>query len=58
MTNGKSGVWEIEKNSGANALADENPVNDNHFEPLQGKAIEHGKLGARGSTPWFGDLPG
>ncbi len=25
MTNDKSGVWEIEENSGANALADENP---------------------------------
>ncbi len=28
MTNDKSGVWEIGENSDANAMADENPVND------------------------------
>ncbi len=28
MTNDKSGVWTIGENSGANAMADENPVND------------------------------
>ncbi len=28
MTNDKSGVWEIGKNSGTDAMADENPVND------------------------------
>ncbi len=33
MTNDKSGVWEIGKNSGANAMADENPVNDENKSP-------------------------
>ncbi len=28
MTNDKSGVWEVGENSGANVMADENPVND------------------------------
>ncbi len=28
MTKDKSGVWETGKNAGANAIADENPVND------------------------------
>ncbi len=28
MTDDKSGVWEIGENSGVNAMADENPVND------------------------------
>ncbi len=28
MTNDKSGIWGIGENSGANAMADENPMND------------------------------
>ncbi len=31
MTNDKSGVWETGENAGANAIADENPVNDYLF---------------------------
>ncbi len=35
MTNDKSGVSEIGKNSGANAMADENPVNDYGKTPAE-----------------------
>ncbi len=42
MTNDKSGVWEIGENSGANAMVDENPVNDykKPFLPCDAKAVE------------------
>ncbi len=38
MTNDKSGVWETGENSGANAMADENPVNDYMYWALPGPA--------------------
>ncbi len=51
MTHDKSGVWEIGENSGANALADENPVNAYH-----GLLFTSDYL-SRPADWWFGPLP-
>ncbi len=51
MTNDKSGVWEIGEHAGANAMADENPVNDyKETSFLVGRSLFDGRFPTTDTT--------
>ncbi len=58
MTNDKSGVWGTGENAGANAIADENPVNDcmesGTFYDWRGAGGTSNVAPNASSYPWVG----